>query len=117
MDYLYGSFTGEQIKKTAQQMHNDVHRLLLYKDKKIEEKIFENDEEFLNYYKNLLYRFGGMNTLLKEPPMFVYLISTLQAGYNDVTSDDFQYTRFRKAILDCHGYIKAIFEEGLICRP
>ena len=57
MDYLYGSFTGEQIKKTAQQMHNDV------------------------------------------------------------TSDDFQYTRFRKAILDCHGYIKAIFEEGLICRP
>lgn len=47
MEYIYGSFTKRQIKEAAHAMHNDVHKLLLYKDNRIEEKIFENDEAFL----------------------------------------------------------------------
>lgn len=46
MEYIYGSFTKRQIKEAAHAMHNDVHKLLLYKDNRIEEKIFENDEVF-----------------------------------------------------------------------
>ena len=46
MEYLYGEFTDEQITEAVRAMHNDIHKLLLYKDNKIEEIIFENDEAF-----------------------------------------------------------------------
>ena len=38
MVYTYGNFQKEQLTQTAKSMHNDVHRLLLYKDEKIKEK-------------------------------------------------------------------------------
>ena len=34
MEYVYGEFTNKQIKEAVRAMHSDIHRLLLYKDKK-----------------------------------------------------------------------------------
>ena len=110
MQYLYGEFTDEQINKTVISMHSDIHKLLLYKDRNITEQIFNSEEDFVNYFTNLLFRFGGLNELLGEPKEMVDFMSTLQSAYDEVTNDNFQYKVFRKAILDCHGYIKAMFE-------
>ena len=55
MKYLYGEFTDKQINEAVRVMHNDIHKLLLYKDKKIEETIFNSEEDFFNYYDNLIY--------------------------------------------------------------
>lgn len=111
MQYLYGEFTDEQINETVIQMHNDIHKLLVYKDRNITEQIFESEEDFVNYFTNLLFRFGGLNELLGEPKEMVDFMSTLQGAFDEVTSDRFRYWRFRRAILDCHGYIKAMFEK------
>ena len=111
MKYLYGEFTDEQINKTVISMHNDIHKLLLHKDKNITEQIFNSEEDFVNYFTNLLFRFGGLNELLGEPKEMVDFMSTLQSAFDEVTSEVFQYSVFRRAILDCHGYIKAMFEE------
>ena len=110
MHYLYGEFTDEQINKTVISMHNDIHKLLVYKDPKITEQIFNSEEDFVNYFTNLLFRFGGFNELLGEPKQMVDFMSTLQSAFDEVTGDNFRYWRFRRAILDCHGYIKAMFE-------
>jgi hypothetical protein len=110
MHYLYGEFTDEQINKTVISMHSDIHKLLLYKDRNITEQIFNSEEDFVNYFANLLFRFGGLNELLGEPKEMVDFMSTLQSAFDEVTSDNFQYKVFRRAILDCHGYIKAMFE-------
>ena len=111
MNYLYGEFSDTQIADAVRAMHNDVHKLLLYKDKRIEEKIFKSDEDFLIYFNNLLFRFGGLNELLGEPDYMVSLMSTLQAAYDEVQSEKFNYRVFRRAILDSHGYIKSMFEK------
>ena len=111
MQYLYGEFTDEQINKTVVSMHSDIHKLLLYKDRNITEQIFNSEEDFVNYFTNLLFRFGGLNELLSEPKEMVDFMSTLQSAFDEVTSDNFQDKVFRRAILDCHGYIKAMFEE------
>lgn len=110
MQYLYGEFTDEQIDEAVKSMHNDIHKLLLYKDKNITERIFNSEEDFIKYFTNLLFRFGGLNELLGEPPQLVTLMSTLQAAYDEVQCNKFRYKTFRKAILDCHGYIKSMFE-------
>lgn len=112
MKYIYGSFTKRQIKEAAHAMHNDVHKLLLYKDNRIEEKIFENDEAFLIFFQNVMFKFSGTKTLFNNNGIMVTLMATLQAAYDEVTSDHFNYVTFRRAILDSHGYIKLMFEGG-----
>lgn len=111
MDYLYGEFSKEQIKSVEKIMHNTVHRLLLYKDKFVEDKIFNSDKEFKRYFEDTLFKFGGLNKLLGYPEDMVMLLSTLQAAYEISDSDEYTYGIFRKAILDSHGYIQKIFEE------
>lgn len=112
MDYLYGNFTDKQIYESAQLMHNDIHKLLLFKDKNVKDAIFNSEQDFLIYFENLLYRFGGLNDLLGQPVLMVNLMSTLQAAYSCVQRDDYSYKLFRKLILDSHSYIKEIFEGG-----
>lgn len=53
MEYIYGSFTKRQIKEAAHAMHNDVHKLLLYKDNQIEEKYLRMMKLFL-YFSTML---------------------------------------------------------------
>lgn len=114
MEYIYGEFTDKQIREAVRAMHSDIHRLLLYKDKKIEEIIFESEEEYMAYFKNLLFRFAGMNELFGEPPQLVAFMSTLQAAYDEILSENFRYSVFRRAILDCHGYLESMFEDGTV---
>lgn len=91
-------------------MHGDVHKLLLYKDERVTEQIFENDEAFISFFRNLLYKLGGTKTLFNDNGYMVSLMSTLQAAYDEVANGNYNYRTFRKAILDSHGYIKSMFE-------
>lgn len=111
MDYKYGTFTGEQVLAHARLMHNEIHKLLLYKDPQVTESIFCSDDEFETYFTNLLSRYGGMNELLGAPKQMISLMSTLEAAHIESTSESFNYHKFRKLILDAHGYLTAIFEE------
>ncbi len=111
MDYLYGSFSDEQIHEMAKQMHNDIHKLLLYKDPDVDQKNFENDSEFKRFFRNTLVRFGGMNTLLMEPMKMPYFMSTLQAAFDVLDLEPFNYRLYRKLIFDAHGYLTEMFGE------
>ena len=111
MKYLYGEFSGDQMQLNEKIMHSEVHKLLLYKDKNITQEIFSNDEDYHIYFKNLLYRFGGLNELLGCPAQMVALIATLQSAYDLALSDKFNYCDYRRLILNAHNYIENIFEE------
>lgn len=113
MQYIYGTFTDKQINEAVRAMHGDIHKLLLYKDKTIEEKIFEDDEAFLVFFENVMFKLGGTKTLFNDNGIMVTLMATLQAALDEVQRDHFNYTTFRRAILDSHGYIKAMFEGGV----
>lgn len=113
MCYIYGNFTDKQITEAVRAMHNDIHKLLLYKDNKIEDTIFEDDEAFLIFFENVMYKLGGTKTLFNDNGIMVTLMSTLQAALDEARSDHFNYIKFRRAILDSHGYIKQMFEGGV----
>jgi len=111
MEYLYGSFSDEQMKEMARQMHNDIHKLLLYMDPNVEKKSFEAYDEFHRFFQNTLIRFGGMNTLLKEPDKMPYFMSTLQAAFDELDRNPFNFALYRKLIFDAHGYLTEMFGE------
>lgn len=111
MKYIYGEFSDNQIEINAKLMHGEIHKLLLYKDPNFSKELFKNDDDFFVYFRNLLYRFGGLNELLKEPPQMVALMSTLQAAYDEASADSYKWNIYRRLILDAHGYVKAMFED------
>lgn len=111
MNHLYGSFSDEQIQTNARLMHGEVHKLLLYKDRNVNQLLFNSDDDFNSFFKSLMLRFSGLNELLFCPVEMVALLATLQAAYDMIGTKDFNYAEYRKLILDAHGYIKAIFEE------
>ena len=117
MQYIYDDFTDKQINEAVRAMHSDIHKLLLYKDKTIEEKIFEDDEAFLVFFENVMFKLGGTKTLFNDNGLMVTLMATLQGAMDNFKSDHFSYKKFRRAILDSHGHIKQMFEGGgLRCR-
>lgn len=111
MKYLYGEFSDNQIKNTEKQMHNEIHKLLLHKAEDFNKVLFLSDSDFMAYFNNLLFRFGGLNKLLGEPNTMVSLMATLQAAYDYVQSDHYNFKTYRKAILDSHDYIDSMFKE------
>ena len=98
MQYIYGSFTDKQINEAVRAMHNDIHKLLLYKDNTIEEKIFEDDEAFLVFFENVMFKLGGTKTLFNDNGLMVTLMATLQGAMDNFKSDHFSYKKFRRAI-------------------
>lgn len=60
-----------------------------------------------------MFKFSGTKTLFNNNGIMVTLMATLQAAYDEVTSDEFDYMTFRRAILDSHNYIKQMFEGGV----
>ena len=74
MRYIYGDFTDKQINEAVRAMHGDIHKLLLYKDKTIEEKIFEDDEAFLVFFENVMFKLGGTKTLFNDNGLMVTLL-------------------------------------------
>ena len=109
MQYLYGEFSDNQIIFNAKLMHNDIHKLLIYKDKEIEEKFFKTDFDYNNFFNNLLVRFGGLNKLLGEPKLMISFMSTLQAAKEESDKPNFNYKEFRRLIFDAHGYLTQMF--------
>ena len=112
MTHLYGTFTDSQIKTNAKTMHSEIHKLLLFKDKNVNQVIFDSESDFMSYFSNLLFRFSGLNELLHCPPQMVGLLATLQSAFDMVNSQDFNFCEYRRLILDAHGYIKSMFEES-----
>ena len=110
MRYLYGHFSRKQINEAVHAMHTDIHKLLLYKDNSIEEKIFEDDEAFMVFFEKVMYKFSGTKTLFNNNGIMVTLMSTLQAAMDEVKSDHFNYETYRRAILDSHEYVRLMFE-------
>jgi hypothetical protein len=112
MNHLYGNFSETQIRDNARIMHSDIHKLLLFKDKNVNQQIFDNNEDFINYFSNLLRRISGFNELLFCPVEMVALLATLQSAFDMVNSESFNYQEYRRLILDAHGYVKSLFEES-----
>jgi len=111
MEYLYGTFSENQIREMAKQMHNDIHKLLLYKDPDVEQKSFSDDVEFKRFFRNTLIRFGGLNSLFSEPEKMPYFMGTLQAAFDAIDCVPFNYHLYRKLIFDAHGYLTEMFGE------
>lgn len=107
MKYEYGEFTPEQLSDQKKDLHSKLFWLLLYRDPKTCDEYCGIDVD--KYLNGLMYRIGGLNDLLGNPSGLVTLMSVLQAVKTENNKDNFDYSVYRKLVLDAHSVVDSLF--------
>lgn len=108
MEHKYGTFSSEQIEKTKKELRKQIIFLLSIVDPKLKEKYQYVDVNAA--YRNLLDELNGMNELLGEPPELVIVMSLLITALNEYNSPNFEFSRYRKLVLDAGARVNNLGE-------
>ena len=108
MMHRYGNFPDSQFNQYKKKLHKDLFWLLLYKDPKTSEQ-FQN-VNFDKYFVGLMRKIDGLNDLLMNPVELIEIMSLLQAAYKETSYEFFDFSVYRKLILDAHSLVDKIFE-------
>lgn len=106
--YKYGQFEEMQIVEAKEKLHKKIRFLLFVVDPRTSEKYAYIDvEQAIINIQNIL---GGLNELLFYPRELVFTSSFLEAALLEYKSADFQFSRFKKLILDAGNEILKVKE-------
>ena len=108
MQHKYGEFSGNQISLTKQRLRREIFFLLLCVDP--ETKDDYQDVDVNTAIRGVLYKLGGLNSVLFEPPALVLAISLLEEALIQYGKSDFDFFVYRKLILDAGAQILKIEE-------
>lgn len=108
MTYKYGEYTKEQISDIKQYIRKQIFFLLLCvdRDTKEEYKNVSVDQAF----DSLLQRLAGLNELLCCPAELVRVMTLLEAARLEYNSPSFQFSKYRKLVLDAGNEVNKIKE-------
>lgn len=107
MIYAYGEFTKNQIMETKRLMRKQIFFLLLIVDPETEWKY---DVSVYEAFENALTVFGSLNDILHYPKELVKVITLVNAAFLEYKSQDFDYQKYRKLILDAGNEVLKIKE-------
>lgn len=108
MKTLYGSYSSKQIHQTKVSLRKSIFFLLLYVDRNT--KTNYPDIDVAEAFRDLQNRLNGLNSILLEPPELVETMSLLQAALIEYNSECFNWSNYRKLILDAGSEIMKIKE-------
>lgn len=108
ISHKYGEFTTKQIAEQKKSIRKSIFFLLLCVDPKTKDEYPNVDVD--KYFLGLLYRLGGLNSLLMNPPELVTILSSLESAYNEYKKEDFNFDTCRKLILDAGALVLSIKE-------
>lgn len=106
--HKYGEFAEMQISEIKEILRKRIFFLLLVaEDQEAKVKFPEVDLEQAN--TTLLWQISGLNELLGRPVEIVTILSLLEEAKNNITND-FNFAKYRKLILDAGAKVKDISE-------
>lgn len=110
MKHKYGTFQTKQFEDYKVKLHRDLFYLLLYKDPKTAGQFI--DVNFEKYFLGLMLKIDGLNELLFYPKEIVEMMALLEEAYKLTCNAEFQYSIYRKIVLDAHNLVDRICEAG-----
>ena len=108
MRQKYGYFTQTHIGKTKAEIRKNIIFLLTIVDPKTKDEYKHIDVQAA--FQSLLDELSGLNELLFNPPELVIVMSLLEAALNEYSSDNFNFSKYRKLVLDAGAKVGAIRE-------
>ena len=109
MKHLYGEFSESQIAQTKKSLRGSIFFLLLCVDPKTSWEY--KDVDVNQCFNGLLLKIGGLNELLLKQPEVVTTMSLLQAALMEFNNPEFNFSVYRKLILDAGAEINKLREE------
>lgn len=106
METKYGSFSSGQIQSTKQNIRRSIFFLLLYVDP--ETRVNYPNIDVADAFHSLQYKLNGLNSILLEPPELVETMSLLETALQEYSSDNFDFRRYRKLVLDAGAKIMQV---------
>lgn len=108
MTTKYGKYSSEQISSTKSHIRKSIFFLLLYVDPQTKDEY--PDIDVVNAFHNLQYKLNGLNSILLEPPELVETMSLLESALMEYQSENFDFHKYRKLILDAGSEIMKVKE-------
>ena len=108
MEYKYGTFTTEQIAETKVKLRKQIFFLLLLVDPDTKDKYIHINVN--DAFQNILNIIDGYNELLYYPQELVTILGLLEAARMEYNSDKFDYSKYRKLVLDAGNKVLSIKE-------
>lgn len=103
ISYKYGNFTKTQVCSEKEKLRKDIFFLLIIADPKTK-KEYEN-YDIKKSITSILYRLDGMNSLFEYPPELIEVSSLLERALLEINKNNFDFSIYRKLILDAGGKI------------
>lgn len=109
MTYKYGEFSPQQTAEYKEKMRKQIFFLLLIVDPKTKDDYKDVNVE--EAFDNVLHTFGGFNDLIGCPMPMVTILSMLNAARLETQKEEFEFSVYRKLILDAGSEVLKIKEE------
>lgn len=108
MQHKYGEFTDTQMSLTKKEIQKQIFFLLLCADPKTkaEYDYVDLDEAF----SGLLYKLGGLNSVLGEPQELVDVMSLLEEARIEYNEPKFNFQIYRRLVLSAGSLTEKIKE-------
>ena len=109
MQHKYGEFSTSQIIGLKKELRKQIIFLLSIVDPELKEEYQYVDVRAA--FQSLLDEMAGMNELLMYPVELVVVMSLLEAALMEYNSSDFDFSKYRKLILDAGAKVNSLKEE------
>ena len=109
MTYKYGDFSSNQIANTKEYIRKRIFFLMLLAEPNQPENKYSNID-INDAFDGELRKLGGLNSILFEPPELVRVISLLEAALIEYNSENFDWLKYRKLVLDAGNEVLKIKE-------
>lgn len=106
--HKYGELKESQFEQTKQEIRKQIFFALLIADPKTRDNY--RDVEVDRVLSNLLYKIGGLNSVLYYPPELVTVISLLESARIEYNNPSFDFKVYRKLVLDAGAEVLKIKE-------
>lgn len=110
MQHKYGNFTNSQISLTKKEIRKQIFFLLLCADPETKDEY--NYVNLNEAFDGLLYKLGGLNSILGEPQELVDIISLLEEALIKYNEPHFNFKIYRRLILNAGALTNKIREVG-----
>lgn len=98
MEHRYGRFSNNQVKATKKSLRSQIFFLLLCVDPETKDEYKEVNVD--DAFQGLLYKLGGLNSVLFYPKAMVECISLLEEARLLLSSSEYTYHGYRKCVLE-----------------
>ena len=104
--HKYGKFKESQVEYYKQKFRKKIFWLILYTDKRTNQNY--QDIDVKQFHENLIFEISNCNELLLYPKNFVEIINRLESALKVLTSEEFDFRKYKKLVFDAGALIESV---------